>query len=355
MKEYLDKLLEILTDPDNEVQINRTGVPSIATCGGEIVYDISERLPATTTKPTPIKWCVKEMIWFLTGSTNIRPLVLEKVPFWDMNAFDASLRRNEMQEETPNYSAIWWKKLGEYVERIRADEAFALKEGDLGPTYGAQFRRAKTIRGEVDQITELIEGLRKNPDSRRHIVNLWNIGELPNMFLPPCAYGFQVLVRKDFIDIKLNQRSSDFFLAASSNSTQYAFVAQALANMIGRKPRRLYHNLGDAHVYCGKGDRAEFYKQHLEALREKLSRASMSSDRTEILSVNDWIIRNAPPEEEGEVGLDHVTGAVEQLSRTPREAPRYSVAYKHILDLRIEDLKVEDYKPDKSIKRTMAV
>ena len=355
MKEYLDNLLEILTNPRNRFHENRTGVSSIASAGGEIVYDISERLPATTTKPTPIKWSFKEMFWFLSGSTNIRPLVLDKVPFWDMNAYDASLRRHGLNEKVPNYSPQWWNGLTEYVEKIRTDEEFANLEGDLGPTYGAQFRKAKTIRGPVDQIAELLEGIKKEPNSRRHLVNLWNIGERPEMVLPPCLYCFQIDISDEFVDIILTQRSSDKFLAGSANATEYAIIPAAIANMLGKKPGRIIHHLGNAHVYCGMGKRAEFYKNNLPELREKLKKVSYSSDRTEFQIVNDWILTNAPAEKYGEEGLDHVTGAIEQLSRTPRQSPRYSVANKHLLDLKIEDIKIEEYKPDKSIKRTMAV
>jgi thymidylate synthase len=330
-------------------------VSSIATFGGEIEYDITERLPATTTKPTPIKWATKEMLWFLSGSTNIRPLALEKVPFWDMNAFDNYLGKNSLRENFPNYTPAWWAGLKEYVDKIKSDEVFARINGDLGPTYGAQFRRAKTIRGEVDQISELVDKLKKDPNSRRHIVNLWNIGELPEMALPPCLYCFQLDIGDEFVDIKLTQRSSDFFLAGSSNSTEYIPVVAAVANMLGKRPGRMFHSLGNVHTYCGRGERAEFYKRNLPALREKLKSASASSDRTEFLTVNDWILQNAASEKEGEEGLDHVTGAIEQLSRYPTEAPKYSLANKHILDLTIDDLRVEDYNPQKSIKRTMAV
>ena len=356
MKQYLDNLLSILIDPKNRFHENRTGVSSIASFGGEIVYDISERLPATTTKPTPIKWSFKEMFWFLSGSTNIRPLTLDKVPFWDMNAFDYYLQRNNLQKDFPNYSPVWWNGLKEYMEKVRSDEEFTIREGDLGPTYGAQFRRAGTTRGKVDQIAEMLERIKKEPNSRRHIVNLWNIGELPLMALPPCLYCFQIDIGDESIDIVLTQRSSDFFLAGSTNATEYVPVVAGIANMIGKKPGRIIHHLGNVHTYCGRGERAEFYQRNLPALKKKLATVSTSCDRAEFLTVNDWILQNAPSEREGEEGLDHVTGAVEQLSREiVTLPPRYRVKDKHLLDLRVEDIVVEDYYPQASIKRTMAV
>lgn len=223
MKQYHDILKRILTE--GEVKSDRTGTGTISVFGHQTRYDLKNSFPLLTTKKVHMKSIIYELLWFLNGDTNVKFLNDHKVTIWDE-----------------------W-----------ADE-----DGNLGPVYGAQWRSWKTADGNtVDQISSLIEQIKTNPQSRRLIVNAWNVGEIDKMALPPCHTMFQFYVSQDgHLSCQLYQRSADVFLGVPFNVASYALLTMMIAQVCGLKPGEFVHTLGDAHLYSN----------HLEQAKLQLSR-----------------------------------------------------------------------------------
>jgi len=321
-KQYLDLLQDIL---DNGVEKkDRTGTGTISVFGRQIRHKMSEGFPLLTTKKMPWKSIVTELLWFLQGNTNIKWLVDNGCNIWNGDAYK-------------NYSSKNFGKTihteEQFIERIKTDDEFAKKWGELGPIYGAQWRSwrvgegipttLKNDDGEtiyesasryVDQIQNLINDLKTNPDSRRLMVNAWNVGELSQMVLPPCHYGFQVYTRElslerryniwfnnnyetgmerffdpnnlpDFdnlyytptptraISLMWNQRSVDTFLGLPFNIASYGLLLEIIAKEVNMVPDELIGNLGDVHLYSN----------HIEQAKEQLGRKLTFDERTEML------------------------------------------------------------------------
>lgn len=223
MKQYHDILKRILEE--GEFKEDRTGTGTISLFGHQTRYDLKNSFPLLTTKKVHVKSIIYELLWFLKGDTNIKFLNDHKVTIWDE-----------------------W-----------ADE-----EGNLGPVYGAQWRSWQAADGRtVDQITSLIQQIKENPNSRRLIVNAWNVGEIEKMALPPCHTMFQFYVSKDkHLSCQLYQRSADVFLGVPFNIASYALLTIMIAKVCGLKPGEFVHTLGDAHLYSN----------HLEQAKLQLSR-----------------------------------------------------------------------------------
>ncbi|NKQ35141.1 MAG: thymidylate synthase [Chloroflexi bacterium] len=222
MKQYLDLMQHVL---DNGIRKDdRTGVGTISVFGYQMRFDLADGFPVVTTKKLHLRSIIYELLWFLQGDTNVRYLQENKVRIW-----------NE------------W-----------ADEA-----GELGPVYGAQWRSWTAANGRtLDQITTLLHDLRHNPNSRRHIVSAWNVGELDKMALPPCHALFQFYVADGRLSCQLYQRSADIFLGVPFNIASYALLTLMIAQVAGYQPGDFVHTLGDAHLYLN----------HLEQARLQLSR-----------------------------------------------------------------------------------
>jgi len=222
MRQYLDLLQHVLANGTKKA--DRTGTGTISVFGHQMRFDLSEGFPLLTTKKVHLKSIIHELLWFLQGDTNIRYLKDNGVSIWDE-----------------------W-----------ADE-----NGDLGPIYGYQWRSWPARDGRhIDQISEVLETLRKNPDSRRIIVSAWNVGELPYMKLPPCHAFFQFYVADGRLSCQLYQRSADIFLGVPFNIASYALLTLMIAQVTGLKPGDFVHTLGDAHIYLN----------HLEQVNLQLSR-----------------------------------------------------------------------------------
>ncbi|MBK6554115.1 MAG: thymidylate synthase [Rhodocyclaceae bacterium] len=222
MRQYLDLMRHVLDH--GHVKADRTGTGTRSVFGWQMRFDLAAGFPVLTTKKLHLRSIIIELLWFLRGDTNIKWLKDNKVSIWDE-----------------------W-----------ADE-----NGDLGPVYGHQWRHwPKADGGEVDQITELLDGLKKNPDSRRHIVSAWNPGDVPKMKLPPCHTLFQFYVADGKLSCQLYQRSADIFLGVPFNIASYALLTMMMAQVVGLKPGDFVHTLGDAHLYSN----------HLEQTRLQLSR-----------------------------------------------------------------------------------
>ncbi|WP_374601831.1 thymidylate synthase [Niveibacterium sp.] len=203
---------------------DRTGTGTLSVFGWQMRFDLAEGFPLVTTKKLHLRSIIHELLWFLQGDTNIRYLKENGVSIWDE-----------------------W-----------ADE-----NGELGPVYGKQWRRWETADGRtVDQITQLVEGLKKNPDSRRHLVCAWNPGEVDKMALPPCHALFQFYVADGKLSCQLYQRSADIFLGVPFNIASYALLTLMIAQVCGYQPGDFVHTLGDAHLYSN----------HLDQTRLQLSR-----------------------------------------------------------------------------------
>ena len=258
MKQYHELLQHILKNGTD--RSDRTSTGTISTFGYQMRFDLSEGFPLLTTKKVHFKSIVHELLWFITGSTNIRPLVLNDVRIWNEWPYEKFKKSSEYNNET----------LQEFVERIKNDEVFAQKYGDLGPVYGKQWRN---FNG-VDQLSILIDGIKKNPFSRRHILNAWNPAELENMALPPCHMMMQFYVSSDNkkLSCQLYQRSADVFLGVPFNIASYALLTHLIAQVCGLEVGEFVHSFGDVHIY----------KDHLEQVNTQLQRDFRSLPKLEL-------------------------------------------------------------------------
>ena len=255
-KKYQDLLKDIL---DNGIQkSDRTGTGTLSIFGRQIRHNMKQGFPILTTKKVAWKQVVSELLWFLTGQTNISFLLKHNNHIWDGDAYK-------------RYERVWNWDLDEplpikdFIERIKTDNDFAKVWGELGPIYGKQWRKWDGSNGRIDQIDDLVRNLKENPDSRRLMVSAWNVGELDQMTLPPCHYGFQCYVRDGkYLSLMWNQRSVDTFLGLPFNIASYGLLLELLANEVGMIPDELIGNLGDVHLYSN----------HIEQAKEQIGRTS---------------------------------------------------------------------------------
>ena len=226
MQQYLDLMRHILANGVKKE--DRTGTGTISVFGHQMRFDLAKGFPVVTTKKLHLRSIIHELLWFLSGDTNIKYLHENGVSIWDEWADD---------------------------------------NGDLGPVYGSQWRSWPTPDGKhIDQISQVIEQLKNNPDSRRIIVSAWNVAEIENMALPPCHAFFQFYVANDTLSCQLYQRSADVFLGVPFNIASYALLTMMMAQVTGLKPGEFVHTLGDAHLYSN----------HMEQTRKQLAREPRS-------------------------------------------------------------------------------
>ncbi len=223
MRAYLDLMQHVLQN--GVAKSDRTGTGTLALFGHQSRYNLAEGFPLVTTKKLHLRSIIYELLWFLKGDTNVRYLQENKVSIWDE-----------------------WAK----------------SDGDLGPVYGAQWRRWKTADATtIDQMSDLIQQIKQNPDSRRLIVSAWNVGELSKMALPPCHAFMQFYVSQGKLSCQLYQRSADIFLGVPFNIASYAMLTMMVAQVCNLGLGEFIHTLGDAHLY----------QNHVEQARLQLSRA----------------------------------------------------------------------------------
>ncbi len=263
MRQYLDLLEDIKTN--GVKKSDRTGVGTISVFGRQLRFDLSEGFPAVTTKKLFTRGIIHELIWFLQGSSNIKYLVDNNVHIWDEWPYKHYLI--EQGEKVPDSNSEEWKKgIAEFTERIKKDDAFAEKWGELGPVYGYQWRNWPTPDGEhIDQIARAIDTIKNNPDSRRIIVSAWNVTDIDEMAkagLPPCHLLFQFYVVSGKLSCQMYQRSADTFLGVPFNIASYSLLTMIIAQVCGLKPGDFVHTFGDTHLYIN----------HLEQVDEQLSR-----------------------------------------------------------------------------------
>ncbi|HZZ93049.1 MAG TPA: thymidylate synthase [Usitatibacter sp.] len=264
MKTYLDLLRHVLEHGSRKD--DRTGTGTLSVFGYQMRFDLSERFPLLTTKKVHTRSVIHELLWFLQGSTNVKYLQDNGVTIWDEWADD---------------------------------------QGELGPVYGAQWRAWKAADGRsIDQLRDVVEQIRRNPDSRRLVVSAWNPGDLPRMALAPCHALFQFYVADGRLSCQLYQRSADVFLGVPFNIASYALLTLMVAQVCGLEPGEFIHTLGDAHLY-----------------------------------------------------LNHLEQARLQLERTPRPLPvmRLNPGVKDLFAFRYEDFTLEGYDPAPAIRAPIAV
>ena len=262
MHQYLSLVREVLEN--GEKKEDRTGTGTLSIFGVQRKYDLREGFPLLTTKKVKFDAVLHELLWFLRGSTNINDNLTQNTPIWD---------------------------------------AWADENGELGPVYGKQWRRWNAVNGrEIDQIQQVIDMIKTNPDSRRLIVNAWNVGEIDQMALPPCHMFFQFYVVNGRLDCQLYQRSADIALGVPFNIASYAALLMMVAQECNLEPGIFTHTMGDAHIY-----------------------------------------------------LNHVEGLQEQLKREPKKLPQLKLAKKPFWDLTFEDFELLDYEHDPFIKFKVAV
>ena len=261
MKQYLDLIRHIR---DNGVlKEDRTGTGTKSIFGYQMRFDLSEGFPLVTSKKVHLKSILHELLWFIRGDTNIRYLVENGVGIWNDWPYQSWLRSTGQEALYPMYSPAWKVKMKEFIQRIKDDADFAKEFGDLGPVYGHQWRNFEG----VDQLAQVVEDIKSNPDSRRLIVSAWNPKDIPVMVksgLPPCHSLFQFYVTEGRLSCQLYQRSADVFLGVPFNIASYALLTLMIAQVTGLKPGDFVHTFGDAHLYSN----------HMDQVEEQLSRTT---------------------------------------------------------------------------------
>ena len=314
MKQYLDLCQHVMTHGVEKG--DRTGTGTKSVFGYQMRFDLNEGFPLLTTKRTAFRLIVSELLWFLKGDTNVKTLIEEKNPIWDEWAFEQWVESEEYDgpdmtdfghrvQEDEAFRAVYEEQMSAFKARITTDEGFACAYGDLGPVYGKQWRSWESRDGRIiDQIANVIDSLKNNPDSRRHIVSAWNPAEVDDMALPPCHTMFQFYVADGKLSCQLYQRSADIFLGVPFNIASYALLVQLIARETGYELGEFVHTLGDAHIYS-----------------------------------------------------NHYDQVTEQLSREPRQLPtvRINDEKESIFDLETSDFELVGYDPHPKIKAPIAV
>lgn len=246
MKQYLDLIRKVLNEGTKKE--DRTGTGTISYFGYQMRFDLKDGFPLVTTKKVHLKSIIHELLWFIHGDTNIKYLVDNGVSIWNDWPY-------KKYSESPDFKG---ETMDEFIEKIKNDEDFARKWGDLGPVYGKQWRNFEG----VDQLKNIIEEIKRNPDSRRLIVSSWNPKEVPNMALPPCHSLYQFYVIDGKLSLQLYQRSGDIFLGIPFNIASYSLLLMMVAKVTGLEPGTFVHTIGDAHIYLN----------HIEQVNLQLSR-----------------------------------------------------------------------------------
>jgi thymidylate synthase len=323
-KQYQDLLSTILEHGIEKKDRTGTGTKSIF--GYTIRHNMQDGFPLLTTKKMPFKTIMTELIWFLRGDTNIKFLVDNGCHIWDGDAF-----KNFMDTSEGDPDLIWNQE--QFINMVKTDDEFAKKWGELGPIYGSQWRDwgsevefgqgESVLYGGVDQIQNLINDLKTNPDSRRLMVNAWNVKELDQMVLPPCHYGFQVYTRPTTREEKIvnpgkyraislmwNQRSVDTFLGLPFNIASYGLLLEIIAKAVDMVPDQLIGNLGDTHLYLN----------HLDQAKEQIGREMTWEEQVQ------WVMKNTDVELENLYIVEEIAkDSTPKRTRQPFPLPKLNI------------------------------
>ncbi len=311
---YLQLCSHILKNGHKKDDRTNTGTYSIF--GYQMRFNLKEGFPLLTTKKVAFRLVATELLWFIKGDTNIRYLLQHNNNIWNEWAFEKWIKSDEYDGPDmtdfgrrsltdPEFKNRYDEQMQLFKEKILHDDDFAKKYGDLGSVYGKQWRAWKTSQNDtIDQLKNVIDSIKNNPDSRRHIVSAWNPEDIPNMALPPCHTLFQFYVADGKLSCQLYQRSGDVFLGVPFNIASYALLTHLIAHECGLDVGEFVHTLGDAHIYSN----------HVEQVKLQLERE----------------IRPFPTLEINE-------------------------GKKSIFDFDIDDLKIANYHPHPAIKAPIAV
>lgn len=293
MKQYLELCKKVLEE--GAYKDDRTGTGTYSLFGYQTRYNLEEGFPLVTTKKVFLRGIIHELLWFISGSTNIKYLVDNDVHIWDDWAYKAYKNSNEFEGED-------MKGFAARIKSLDKDDPFVVKWGELGPVYGRQWRNFN--EQGVDQLANLIDQIKNNPNSRRLIISAWNPCEVDKMALPPCHSFMQFYVINGKLSCQLYQRSADIFLGVPFNIASYSLFTMMIAQVCGLKPGEFVHTMGDAHIYSN----------HVEQIKL-------------------------------------------QLSREPKKLPTMKINpnVKSIFDFKIEDFELEGYEPWPRIKGEVAV
>ncbi len=300
MRAYLDLLSKIVNE--GATKGDRTGTGTKSIFGHQMRFDLQDGFPLLTTKKVFLKGIIYELLWFLRGDTNINYLLRNGVHIWDNDAYryyTELCKRSEIEAISRDLFMTYSAE-----EKAVNSPIEGYNYGDLGPVYGAQWRSWRGVDGSVvDQIRDVIESIKHNPNSRRMIVSAWNVGEIESMALPPCHVMFQFYVADGRLSCQLYQRSADTFLGVPFNIASYALLTMMIAKECGLEAGEFIHTLGDTHLY-----------------------------------------------------LNHLEQVAEQLSREPRALPTMTLnpAVESIFEYKYDDFKLEGYDPHPTISAPMS-
>ena len=331
MQQYLDLVADTLAGGGHKP--NRTGVDTIAAFSQQYRIDLQEGFPLLTTKDlSGFRWnsLIHEFRWYLSGEEHIRNL-REETGIWDAWA-------DEQGRLDTAYGRFW--------RRFPVPE-----EGLDGEAWPDDDHRWRNDDGTFDQIQYVVDTLKESPNSRRLVVSAWHPANAAVSTLPPCHYTFVFNVQGDQLNCHLTQRSGDIALGVPFNIAAYSLLTHAVAQETGFEVGEFGHTVVDAHVYCGEGDRGDWYADNLDRLQERLAAVD---DREAYLAVRDWLETEAPDETEETDGYDHVPGLLTQLSREPRSRPHIEIADKPLDDLEFDDIELTDYDPADGISFAVA-
>ncbi|WP_373790731.1 thymidylate synthase, partial [Jeotgalibaca porci] len=263
-KQYLE-LAQKIRDEGVE-KSDRTGTGTKSIFGYQMRFDLQKGFPLLTTKKTAFGLIKSELLWFLKGDTNIRYLLENNNHIWDEWAFERYIKSSDytgpdMSDfgrrvlEDEDFKIAYQEQMALFREKVLTDDAFSAQYGELGNIYGSQWRHWKTSQGEtIDQIKDVIQMIKTQPDSRRLIVSAWNPEDVPHMALPPCHTLFQFFVADGKLSCQLYQRSADVFLGVPFNIASYALLTHLIANETGLEVGDFVHTFGDAHLYLNHMD-----------------------------------------------------------------------------------------------------
>ena len=269
MKQYLD-LLKLIKETGIKKE-DRTGTGTFSIFGHQMRFNLQDGFPLMTTKRVNLESIIHELLWFISGDTNIKYLVQNGVNIWNDWPFQSWLNETGQADKYAMHSREWKEMMKTFVETIITDESFASQYGDLGPVYGKQWR---DFEG-VDQLEQVIQDIKNNPDSRRLVVSAWNPKDIPVMIksgLPPCHTLFQFYVSNGRLSCQLYQRSADVFLGVPYNIASYALLTLMMSKVTRLEPGEFVHSFGDTHIYLN----------HLEQVEEQLSREPHSLPQLKI-------------------------------------------------------------------------
>jgi thymidylate synthase len=335
MRQYLDLVADTLSTGSHKP--NRTGVDTISDFSHHYTVDLAAGFPLLTTKDlSGFRWhsLIHELLWYLSGEEHIRNLC-EETGIW-----------NAWADEDGNLDTAYgrfWRRYPVPDESDRLPGESWTGNGDL--------HRFQNDDGTFDQLAYALEQLRENPHSRRIVVNAWHPANAAVSTLPPCHYTFVFNVQDGRLNTHLTQRSGDIALGVPFNVAAYSLLTHAVANRTDLDVGRFGHTVVDAHIYCGRGARGDWYAEHLGRLQSHLADADAPE---EYEAIREWLTDAAPPEADGDERLDHVPGLLTQLTREPRERPTIEVANEPLDELSFDDFELSGYDPAPGIDFAVA-